>query len=160
MRFFRRGPSPEEQYKRYQTATEAVAYGILTVDDPQIQAARSEMLERMGPAFDPTVPAWDRLQFIDPGFREFVTRTITPANEDPRDLDDFAEQILAIVGLHVENVTGAVIADAANNFVETTAIRRSKALRAQGVSKEIADSEGAADARDLALRYFAFARSS
>lgn len=160
MRFFRRGPSPEEQYKRYQTAREAVVYGVLTIDDPHIQAARAEMLERMGPAFDPTVPAWDRLQFIDPGFRELVTRTITPANEDPRDLDAFAEQILAIVGLHIENVTGAVITDAANNFVETAAFRRSRALRAQGLPEEIAASRGAADARDLALRYFAFARSS
>ena len=154
MRFLRRRTSPEEQYLRYKTAREAVFYGALDVDDPSIQLARTEMLERMGPAYDPTVSAWARLAYADQGFVEFATRTITPDQEEPRDLDNIAEQILGIEALGIADITGQVWANAANNFTEAAAFDRKKDLLDRGFALETATDRANEDARALALRYF------
>lgn len=158
MRLFRRGRRPEEQYRRYQTAREAVTHGVLPPDHASIQAARAEMLETMGPAFDPTTSAWGRLAEIDAGFYELVTSTIDPAQEDPANLDAFAEQVLAIVGLGISDVTGEVIVHAANNFVETVALEEARRLESEGYERQRAQDIATEEAKALALRYFAFAR--
>lgn len=160
MRFFKRS-SREESYKRYRVAREAIELGVFRPEDPQMVAAKAELTRDLGPAFDPTIGAWERLDLIDDlGFREFVTSSIDPSKEDKENLDAFAEQMLAIVGLGIEDVTGGVILESANNFNEAVAFRLSRRLQQDGILPEVADATASRFAHDTTIRYFAFARTN
>ena len=155
VRFFRKQPTHEQQYVRYRTAREAIAYEAMEVDDPSMKAARAEMLRTMGPAFDPTVRSWARLDLIDAKLREYMTRSIDPTLEDPRDLDAYAEQILAIVALDIEVVTPEILLDLGRNFVVTIASRRARELVQAGHDTKEADEIAFEDAVAVAKRYLA-----
>lgn len=113
------------------------------------------MLRTLGPAFDPTVSGWTRLDLIDPGLREFMTRSIDSAMEDARDLDLYAEQILAIVALDIDAVTPEVLLEVARNFSVAAAFYRARILVQAGSDPKDADDVAFEEAVTVTRRYLA-----
>lgn len=160
MRLFRRGRSREEQYRRYKVAREAVWHGALSPLDPSIVAARAEMLNSLGPAFDPTMPGWYRLGDIDPGLVAFMAGSVDAAVEDHRDLEVYAEQILAIVALEIDPVTPDVLLEVGRNFVAEAAAHHAADLVASGVPESVAHKQGFDEALVVARRLLASTRAT
>lgn len=129
----------------------------MAVDSPQIQAAKAECLAAMGDAFDPTLPAWPRLQHVDPGLVAFMTGAVDAHLEDPRDLEIYAEQILAIVALEIDTVTPEVLLEVGRNFVAAATHHRDDLLNA-GVPDAVAYERGFNDALVVARRLLASTR--
>lgn len=155
VRFFKKRISVEEQYTRYHTAREAVSLGVLKPGSAQLDAAKEEMLQTLGPAFDPTVRGWLRLPLIDPGLRDFMTRAIDPALEDARDLDAYAEQILAIVALEIDPVTGDVVLEVGRSLFAELGFYREQELVARGQNPEVASEAAYEQALAVTRRYLA-----
>ena len=152
--------SPEEQYKRYRLARQAVALGVLSLGSPQAEAAKKECLAALGPAFDPTLSAWPRLNYIDAGLVAFMAGAVDVDAEDPRDLEIYAEQILAIVALDIDTVTPEVLLEVGRNFVAEASRHHAGDLRDAGVPEDVAHTRGFDDALVVARRLLASPRTS
>lgn len=138
-------------YNRYLDLRLAVVQGDASVGRPEFERQADEVVAALGAAYNPRLSAWTRLDRIDPALRAFVTSGIDPANEDPMDLDLFAEAILRVDLGGFRGITPPEWFEAAKGFVGDAAQYRTMAPPAgRGVTADAAFEE----ATSVGKRYF------